>query len=95
MSVRWNFTSAPSPTDAFQSAMKANPHLRVMVGSGCYDLVFGYFAIEQAAAGLTPDLARRVTVRTYSGGHAIYTDDGARRQLRLDGEKFYQAEEAR
>ena len=91
MSVRWNFSAAPSPVDAFQSAMKSDPKLRTMVVSGYYDLVSSYFAVEQAAAQLSADLARRVTVKTYPGGHAIYTDDQVRRQLREDGEKFYAA----
>jgi carboxypeptidase C (cathepsin A) len=71
--------------------MKSDPKLRTMVISGYYDLVSSYFAIEQAAGQLAADLARRVTVRTYAGGHAIYTDDTVRHEFRIDGEKFYQA----
>ena len=103
MSVRWNrnapggsagergaSSTAPSPTDAFRAAMTANPDLRALVVSGYFDLVSCYFAIEQSAIHLPPDLGRRVTVRTYAGGHAIYTDDGVRHQFRLDAAKFYQ-----
>jgi hypothetical protein len=61
-----------------------------MVVSGIFDLVSSYFAIEQAAGELPPDLRERVTVRTYAGGHAIYTDDAARHQFRLDAAKFFQ-----
>ena len=95
MSVRWNFTSQPSALDALQNAVRADPNLRVMVVHGYYDLVFSYFAIEQAAAQLPPDLARRVTVKSYAGGHAIYTDDAVRRQFRQDAEKFYRSGNAR
>lgn len=95
MSVRWNRgmtagAPTPSPTDAFRAAMKANPDLRVLVASGYYDLVSSYFAIEQAARRLPAEFAPRVTVRTYSGGHAIYTDAAARHQLRQDAARFYQ-----
>ena len=90
MSVRWNRSGQqPSPGDAFRSAMKMNPRLRVMVVSGIYDLVSGYFAIEQAAAQLPPDPGKRVVVRTYPGGHAIYTDDTVRHQFRLDAARFF------
>ena len=90
MSVRWNRSGPqPSPTDAFRKAMASNPALRVMVVSGIYDLVSSYFAIEQAAAQLPADVKARVVVRTYAGGHAIYTDDGVRHQFRLDAEPFY------
>jgi carboxypeptidase C (cathepsin A) len=91
MSVRWNrIGPQPSPGDSFRAAMAANPRLRVMVVSGIYDLVSNYFAIEQAAAKLPADLARRVTIRTYAGGHAIYTDDDVRHQLRTDAATFFQ-----
>jgi len=102
MSVKWNrgvpasettakgANNPPSPTEAFRAAMNADPNLRAVVVTGIYDLVFGYFANEQAASHLPPDLAKRVTVRTYAGGHAIYTDDAARHQFRIDAAKFYE-----
>ena len=106
MSVKWNFGTAtgrgpsgpaaksnyspPSPTEAFRAAMTANPNLRAMVVTGYFDLVFSYFAIEQAASHLQSDFAKRVTIRTYAGGHAIYTDDAVRHQFHLDAAAFYQ-----
>jgi carboxypeptidase C (cathepsin A) len=92
MSVRWNRTGPqPSPGDNFRAALATDPHLRVIVVSGIYDLVSNYFAIEQAAAKLPADISKRVTVRTYAGGHAIYTDDGVRHQLRADAATFFGA----
>jgi carboxypeptidase C (cathepsin A) len=92
MSVRWNRSGPqPSPGDNFRAAMAANPRLRVMVVSGIYDLVSNYFAIEQAATKLPPDLSQRVAIRTYAGGHAIYTDDAVRHQLRADAATFFGA----
>ena len=96
MSVRWNrptgnsAPAVPSSTDAFRAALNRNPDLRVLVVCGYYDLVFSYFAIEKAAAHLPADYARRVAVRTYAGGHAVYTDDSARHQFRTDAAAFYQ-----
>jgi carboxypeptidase C (cathepsin A) len=91
MSVRWSRTGPqPSPSTAFRAAMAANPSLRVMVVSGIYDLVSSYFAIEQAAAQLPADLKERVVIRTYAGGHAIYTDDVVRHQFRLDAVRFFE-----
>lgn len=81
----------PSPVEAFHSAMTTDKNLRVLVVTGYYDLVSSYFAIEQEARRLPPELADRVTIRTYAGGHAIYTDDTARRQFAVDAGKFYQA----
>lgn len=70
--------------------MAANPSLRVLVASGYYDLVSSYYEIEYAAQHLPPDLASRVTVRSYVGGHAAYTDDAVRRQFRADVAAFAQ-----
>jgi carboxypeptidase C (cathepsin A) len=92
MSVRWNRTGPqPSPGDNFRAAMAANPRLRVMVVSGIFDLVSNYFGIEQAAAKLADGLSKRVTIRTYAGGHAIYTDDAVRHQFRTDAATFFGA----
>jgi hypothetical protein len=91
MSVRWNRGGAqPSPTDAFRAAMSSNPKLRAMVVSDIFDLVSSYFAIEQAASQLPADLAGRVVIRTFAGGHAIYTDDAVRHQFRLEASQFYE-----
>lgn len=110
MSVRWSRNApaggrggrggsitdgGPSPTEAFRAAMNMNTNFRVLVVSGYFDLVSSYYAIEQAAGKLPAPIARRVTVKTYAGGHAIYTDDRVRHQFRLDAGKFYQSGEAK
>jgi carboxypeptidase C (cathepsin A) len=71
--------------------MTANPSLRVLVASGYYDLVSSYYEIEYASKRLPPDLAKRVTVRSYPGGHAAYTDDAVRRQFSADIAAFMRA----
>ena len=102
MSVRWSRVAQemsggrgggilPPSGDPFRAAMNADPDLRVLVASGYYDLVSSYFAIEEAAKHLPGDFARRVTVRSYAGGHALYTDDNVRRELRAEAVKFYRA----
>jgi carboxypeptidase C (cathepsin A) len=96
MSVRWNRSGPqPSPSAAFRAAAAADPSMRVMVVTGIYDLVSSYFEIEQAAAQLPPNLRARVTVRTYPGGHAIYTDDAVRSRFRQDADAFFQEGHAR
>jgi carboxypeptidase C (cathepsin A) len=99
MSVRWKRpnTSAqskglPSASKEYRAALTANPKLRTLVAHGYYDLVMSYFATERAVLGLPADLAGRITVRSYPGGHAIYTDGTVRRQFRRDAMKFYQPE---
>lgn len=57
-------------------AMRRNPTLRVFVAHGYYDLVTPYFAAEYAFShmGLSPELRRNVLLRTYAGGHSMYTE---------------------
>ena len=75
--------------------MTANPQLRVMSSCGYFDLVCSYFANAQAAARLDPALAARVEVRNYGGGHAIYTEDKVRMELKPDVARFVQDVERR
>jgi carboxypeptidase C (cathepsin A) len=70
--------------------MMANPQLQVMSSCGLYDLVCSYYANEHAAARLDPALASRVIVRNYGGGHAIYTEDSVRMEMRRDVAQFLQ-----
>lgn len=91
MSVRWDwkadsvFTNAPPP---LEHAMTVNPLLRVLVACGTFDLICDYYANEWKIARLPDELRRRVMVKAYPGGHALYTDDTARLQLKRDVEQL-------
>lgn len=87
MSTRWNRTVPPNPL-ALQTAMLTNPRLSVFIACGYFDLVCDYYGNEYAAAHLSAGLAGRVVARGYGGGHAIYTDDTARLQLKRDVSAF-------
>ncbi|MGH7472165.1 MAG: hypothetical protein ACRENP_29800 [Longimicrobiales bacterium] len=56
----------------------------MFIACGIFDLVCPYYANEHVAAHLPADLAGRVMAKSYGGGHAIYTDDAARLQLKRD-----------
>src|SRR5262245_50408517 len=78
--------AAPSaePEPPLAHAMTLNPALKVLNACGYYDLVCSYFANEFVAGQLEPALKARVTVRGYPGGHAVYTADAVRRELKRD-----------
>jgi len=92
MSVKWDFQRAEGtlPVQPLQSAMAANPKLKVLIASGYYDLASSYFANEYLANHLEPKVARNVIARSYGGGHAIYTDKDAQLELKRDVAKFIQ-----
>ena len=92
MVKQWSrrFPSPLPPSRDWRTRLRLNPNLKTLVVSGYFDLVSNYFAIEQAVANLPREIAGRVIVRTYAGGHAIYTDDAVRHQFRVDAAKFYE-----
>lgn len=74
--------------EPLRRAMTATPGLQVFVACGYYDLVCSYTGNAYLARQLEPDLARRVVVKGYPGGHAIYTDETARRAMKADVARF-------
>jgi carboxypeptidase C (cathepsin A) len=78
-------SEAPQP---LRDAMRTNPSLRVLVGCGIYDLVCSACGNAWSAANLEPSLRRNVIVRSYPGGHAMYTDPRAHAQLKRDVARF-------
>jgi carboxypeptidase C (cathepsin A) len=89
MSVRWNFRGPTSK--GLVDALANDPDLRVFHACGYYDMPGGCYASDYAARHVATALQPRVTSRVYAGGHATYTDDGARRQLQADVVRFIQS----
>ena len=87
MSVRWDwkadsvFAKVQPP---LEHAMAANAGLRLLVACGTFDLICDYYANEWKIAHLPDALRRRIVVKSYPGGHALYTDDAARLALKRD-----------
>jgi carboxypeptidase C (cathepsin A) len=77
------------PPDPLGRAMTANPALTVFSACGYYDLVCSFTGNVHLARGLEPDIQRRVTVKSYAGGHAIYTDPVAQLEMKRDVADFF------
>ena len=90
----WDWGSAGSgftdTGDALRDAFAKNPHMRVFVGSGYFDLATPYFATEYTLdhLGLPGDLAARITRRYYRAGHMMYIDVNELAGLRKDVAAF-------
>jgi carboxypeptidase C (cathepsin A) len=102
MSVLWNREdigrlqfSTNDTVPELQRLLRANGRLHVYAACGWYDLVCSQAVIEHMAEKLDATTARRVVVRGYAGGHAIYTDDAVRRQMRDDVSAFFAQATAR
>jgi carboxypeptidase C (cathepsin A) len=70
--------------------MRRRPTLRVFVAHGYYDLVTPYFAADYAFShmGLDPALRHNVLLRTYAGGHSMYTEKPVLAQMSNDVSEF-------
>ena len=89
----WNWNRGEAKGNSFGStsvdmarALRRNPHLRVLVASGRYDLGTPYSATDWSLAQLDapPDVLERVTHRYYDAGHMMYTRSADLKQLKDD-----------
>ncbi len=77
------FVPPTGATDDFRYGMSLNPHLKVFVTHGRYDLVTPYYASDRLRdlMRLEPEAAERVTVRHFGGGHMFYAWETSRREF--------------
>ena len=82
--ARGNQYTSTSPDLAH--ALRRNPHLKVLVASGRYDLGTPYSASDWSLAQLDvpADVLARVTHRYYDAGHMMYTREADLVQLKRD-----------
>lgn len=93
---QWDFGLSrfgfPNAMDELEEARTQNPAFRVLIVHGYTDLVTPYEVSRYLVSQLKPlDGAAPVEVRTYRGGHMMYTRPASRHQLAIDANAFYQA----
>jgi carboxypeptidase C (cathepsin A) len=71
---------------ALARVLRRNPHLKVLVASGRYDLGTPYSASDWSLAQLNvgPEVMARVSHKYYDAGHMMYTREADLRQLKAD-----------
>ncbi|HLY65879.1 MAG TPA: peptidase S10, partial [Chloroflexota bacterium] len=91
---QWDSDNSYAETgEALRAAMARNPHMKLFVASGHYDLATPYFATEYTLAhlGLDPALRSNVTTAEYAAGHMMYIDVRELARLKADVVAFLQA----
>jgi carboxypeptidase C (cathepsin A) len=70
-------------TDDFRYGMSLNPHLKAFISHGRYDLVTPYYASDRLRnlMRLDPEMASRLTVHHFGGGHMFYAWEDSRREF--------------
>jgi carboxypeptidase C (cathepsin A) len=93
----WDWGSAgagyPDTGETLRKALSNNPHMKVFVASGYFDLATPYFATEYTLdhLGLDPTLRGNVTGGYYEAGHMMYVHMDYLKKLRHDVEAFYKS----
>ena len=77
------FTPPVGATDDFRYGMSLNPHMKAFITHGRYDLVTPYYASDRLRnlMRLDPEMANRLTVRHFGGGHMFYAWEESRREF--------------
>jgi carboxypeptidase C (cathepsin A) len=80
----------PETAAALRDAMAQNPHLKVLVASGFYDLATPYTGTEDTLAHMKLDPALRPNVRVemYEAGHMMYVHPASLAKLKRDAARF-------
>jgi carboxypeptidase C (cathepsin A) len=78
-------------TDDLRYGMALNPHMKVWISHGYYDLVTPYFSTDRLARlmKLSDAAAKNLTVRHYAGGHMFYTWTESRKAFFKDISRLY------
>ena len=79
-------------SETLREAMTANPHLKLFVACGYYDLATPHFAMEYTLdhLGLSKERQQNVFVKYYEGGHMMYIHEPSLKLLRKHLEEFYE-----
>ena len=74
------FMAPPGATDDFRYGMALNPHIKAFITHGQYDLVTPYYASDRLRnlMRLDPQMAERLTVQHFGGGHMFYAWETSR-----------------
>ncbi|WP_417686786.1 S10 family peptidase [Pseudidiomarina gelatinasegens] len=101
LSGKWRWSPLPegrswephyvNTTPDLAAVLRSNPTLKVMVGSGYYDLVTPFFDAEYTLNrhGIARD---DIVYRYYHGGHMMYVHEPARQALLEDTRQFIKAQ---
>jgi carboxypeptidase C (cathepsin A) len=83
----------PQSITALRAALALDPHLKVLIAHGLFDLVTPYLAtqllLDQIPTSAGGD---RVRLSTYPGGHMFYSRDASRAAFRAEALTLYSAE---
>jgi carboxypeptidase C (cathepsin A) len=94
---KWDWGSAgsgmPDTSEALRNAMTRNPHMKLFVASGYYDLATPYFATMYTLdhLGLDSELRSNITTAEYEAGHMMYVHKESLEKLKREVSAFLES----
>jgi len=90
---QYGFPGAPNVMNDLIQAVISNPHLKVEVENGIYDLATPFLATEYTMdhLGLAPNLRRNIKLQYYEAGHMMYVRDEDLAKLKANVGSFIDA----
>ncbi|MGE0633985.1 MAG: S10 family peptidase [Pseudobdellovibrionaceae bacterium] len=87
------FDTAVGATDDLRFAMSMNPHMKVLITHGYYDMVTPYFSTERLVSQmrLLPSQKKNIFIRHFGGGHMFYTWDESRKAFTSWVKEIYES----
>ncbi len=90
----WKFSDGKylNVTSELRHAMFTNPHMKVWMANGLYDLATSYFGTQYFVnhLNLSPELQKNISMTYYKGGHMMYFVESELKQLKVDAVQLYQ-----
>jgi len=89
----WERDKMTDTSEPLRQAMAKNPHMKVFVGQGYYDLATPHFAAHYTLnhMGIHKDLRDNITTADYEAGHMMYLHVESLAKLKDDVVKFIEA----
>lgn len=92
----WNYGNVQNQYlnvgETLRQAMSKNPHLKVWVSAGYYDLATPFYAAEYTFnhMGLKPEQKKNVNFTYYDAGHMMYIHKESLVKLKKDADKYFE-----
>jgi carboxypeptidase C (cathepsin A) len=92
---QWNWgvdNGYAETADSLRQAFAKNPHMKLYVGSGYYDMATPYFAADYTLnhMGLPPQLRQNIRTHEYEAGHMYYIHVPSLQKMKTDVASFLQ-----
>ncbi|HTQ09588.1 MAG TPA: hypothetical protein VMI31_05910, partial [Fimbriimonadaceae bacterium] len=90
----WEWGSAaegmPDVSESLRKAFARNPHMKLFIASGYFDLATPYFATKHTVAhmGLDAEVRGNISTGEYEAGHMMYIHTESLRKLKSEVTAF-------